>query len=929
MARPAAASGPNWTLLSRVAGGVFLIGLTLMIAPMIVCTFADMAGMEVSGVAGDNAQLDAVRSVGGRGGLLHTFGVAAKACAERNSPIGAPVWQHVLTALGLVLTGLFFALGRVSHRRQVKLAAAKQRQARKSLRKERLSRPTGTAGFEAVPRGDTSGPGPAVGASGGHPVTGTFDDPLAVLDAEARASSASASGMTPGGLPFANTSPSSKSPLASSSGMTSGAFGVPSASASSPGPMAAPSAVSGLHDAPPAAANSNVGAEQSAPPSGSGFGSSFPGVSSPGTSFPGVSNPGTSSGDSGSRSAAPGPARSRPSDALPSLDQLTQQSGGWDVDEDGWESFPAEPFVATGNAPTIAPEQAAPTRRAAPPASVSAVAATMPVQPAPSGLLDGIGEDETYPSVDPFASPTGLSIKGARFLGPVTVGRDFSADIDGSGVVANGDEIAIALSVRSSSGQTTPAWGAARTLRSAGRVAPGSDGATLTIAWREIAQAVESVARSEDETAEEVLLSVTGGERTVRVATPIVDRLDIVFRNAAGDPVQPRTVIVEGADGERVRGWIGAEAPGRLVVEGLPAGRCRIHLEDGNPIGHHGGALHRGIYLTTNGVSFDAGSAEQHSLWMLEPKVLYASTFSSGEVGDGSRAAPFTTVGQAIETIRAARAAGDRSFAAAEVRVDPTARLPSNRHGVAASGEWHRWWADGDADPGRPWCEDGTPDALRHAAAPDNAPSFAEELQLTDLTDVRIVNSAYAGLLDRIARSPGFETHLGSELASIPLALVTAPVTGPTTPFRIQIERSARIFIEGVHVLGCDAQSGIAIRDAQCVTLRRCWIDLFRSGTNAATGILAVGRGVQIDTSGGTSSDTSVVLETCDIGWNHAARRAVAVPGAGVAAYDSNLELLHCHVHHNRATAEPADLIVRGESRVKGHDNHRDGNRQA
>jgi hypothetical protein len=88
-----------------------------------------------------------------------------------------------------------------------------------------------------------------------------------------------------------------------------------------------------------------------------------------------------------------------------------------------------------------------------------------------------------------------------------------------------------------------------------------------------------------------------------------------------------------------------------------------------------------------------------------------------------------------------------------------------------------------------------------------------------------------------------------------------------------------------------------------------------------------VGRGIQIDYSGGASEHEAIRVEHCDIGWNHAARRAVPIRGAGVALYNSNAELIRCYVHHNRATQEPADLVAQGESSVRGEACIRDDNR--
>ena len=58
-----------------------------------------------------------------------------------------------------------------------------------------------------------------------------------------------------------------------------------------------------------------------------------------------------------------------------------------------------------------------------------------------------------------------------------------------------------------------------------------------------------------------------------------------------------------------VRGWVGAEVPGRLVVSDLEPGLVNIEFENGNFIGHPGGSLHRAVHVTTNGVAYAAAGS--------------------------------------------------------------------------------------------------------------------------------------------------------------------------------------------------------------------------------------------------------------------------------------------------------------------------------
>lgn len=833
-ASPTPVLGPNWQLLTRICAGLALVGLTLMTAPILVCTVSDVAGFETPEVAGDNARVPS------DGGLLGATRVAWSACAERYAPRAAPIWQQATTGVAFILAAVFFVLTRISRKRALKLAAAQQRQARKSLRKERLSRPTGASGFDAVPRSGVSGAGDIVAESGPRTaVPGASFDPLAALDAEiARADSPH---VDPPPVPQPRT------------------------------PSAAPAALP----------------------------------------------------------------RPTSSSALPTLDQLTD-----DVDSgqhDGWDSFAAEPFVRTAEAPTL-PPAIGELERGAP--AVSPIAETMPTEHAPTGLAelrdramaDALADGETAPSVDPFGGidgftpPEGVALQGARFVEPVHVGKDIVVFVQGEGLLAASQSVQIAISVRALSGPTAPVWGTARSLRTAGKATAANGGVSLAIPWREVGETVQKIARREGDAAEELLVSITVGQRSMRIASQVLDSLVVIVRNQLGNPIEPRTVILRTADGRSVRGWVGARVPGQLEVQSLQPGMCRLEFEDGSYVGHHGGAPHRNVHLATNGVSYSDG-AEPHQLWLNEPAVVFASPFADPD-GTGTRSAPFASLADAIAFVRMRREANDARFAAAEIRLDPTGKLPASRHGLAPAGatQWQRWWAEATADVTVEWCTDLPSDRLRADALPANGVGFGEEIHLQAVEDLRIVNSAYAGLLDRIARSPGFEVDLGAELAAIPLVLSTAPQGGPTRGFRLEIERCNRVHIEGVHLLGCTGQSGVAIRDSRAVTLRRCWVDLFAAGTTRS-GTLSVGRGVQIDNSGGGSVATAIVIETCDVGWNRAARRAVPVRGAGVSVHDSTVEMIHCHVHHNVATAAPPGLIAQGSSDIKGRENHRAANR--
>ena len=550
-----------------------------------------------------------------------------------------------------------------------------------------------------------------------------------------------------------------------------------------------------------------------------------------------------------------------------------------------------------------------------------------------------MGIEDTAPAIQQSSLPAFGAIgeptlSGAEFVAPVYVGNDIALEIHGTALAAAAQSLEIGLTLEASDGRRAPVWSMARTLATAGSYTETPAGVRLHIPWRSFGGVLLENAREEGISISLLHVSLTLDPRTMRVASPVRDSFVAQVTRPDGAPSEPRTVLLTSASGRAVRGWIGAESPGRLNVSDIEPGTCTIEFDDGTLFSLPGEEPSRSVDLSTAGAGFASPTegpppSAAYSLSAINPAVIYVSARAESDP-DGTRQRPFNLLGDAVAHVAGRRAAGDRRFDATEIRVDPTAQLPSSRPGlVHASGQsqWLRWWRGEPADQNFDWVRNDQLTRLRKENADGGGLGFSEELTLEGVNDLRIVNSAYAELRDRIARSPGFETRLAAEYGDIPLVLLSPPEGGTTRGVRLEMKDCHRVLIEGVHILGCAGQSGVVVRDSTGITIRRCWVNLFSSGATASGGVFGVGRGIQIDHSGGSNVHEAVRVEHCDIGWNHAARRAVPIRGAGVALYNSNVELIRCYVHHNRATQEPAGLVARGESKVRGEACVRDDNR--
>ena len=613
---------------------------------------------------------------------------------------------------------------------------------------------------------------------------------------------------------------------------------------------------------------------------------------------------------------------------LPSIEDLASSDEVGAVgDVSGWSPTfnPDRSFAAPAPEPPLAPPQVDDSARVD-----TDVSAQFPPM---------MGIEDTAPSV-PRSSLSAAQagsepvLAGAEFIAPVYVGNDITVQIQGTALAAASDLLEIGLTLEASDGRLAPVWSMARTLATAGSFSEVPTGVRLHIPWRSFGGVLLENAREEGVSISQLHLSLTLEARTMRVTSPVRDSFVAQVTAPDGTPSEPRTVLLTSASGRSVRGWVGAESPGRLEVTDVEPGTCTIEFDDGTLFSLPGEPPSRSVHMSTAGAAFASPTdgpppSAAHSLSAVNPAIVYVSARTESDP-DGTRNRPFNLLANAIEHVAARRLAGDRRFDAAEIRVDPTAQLPSARPGLLHSrgqSQWLLWWRGEPADQNDEWMSDDHLTRLRDQNTDASELGFYEELSLEGVTDLRIVNSAYADLRDRIARSPGFETVLAAEYGDIPLVHLGAPLGGTTRGMRLELKGCQRVLIEGVHVLGCAGQSGLVIRECSAITIRRCWINLFSSGATASGGVFGVGRGIQIDHSGGSDAHEAIRIERCDIGWNHAARRAVPIRGAGVALYNSNAELIRCYVHHNRATQAPADLVAQGESSVRGEACIRDDNR--
>jgi hypothetical protein len=258
--------------------------------------------------------------------------------------------------------------------------------------------------------------------------------------------------------------------------------------------------------------------------------------------------------------------------------------------------------------------------------------------------------------------------------------------------------------------------------------------------------------------------------------------------------------------------------------------------------------------------------------------------------------------------------------------VRPCTSRAAEREGLLAGTDgqnWLAWWEGRSYNTARPWTS-GLDAATHRSQIRVLGPALAEDLHLSGMQRVRIVNAAFADLREQAVRDSRLLAHLDEAYAGEPMA-VLLPGAEPREPYRVEMQQCSDIRIEGIRIVGCAGQSGISIVDSRSVQLVRCWVEGFEAGPSGRPGVHAVGRGLQIGNSG--TDDHPIELSWCEIGWNRCTRPSVPVRGAAMSVYESRVRLSRCYLHDNRAGQAPADVLADGQSRLFGDaTNHRAGN---
>ncbi len=862
------AAGLNWNSWSRVALGLGILMVVLTQVRATRCTIREFGEVDLPTVEVDaEAGADeAITAVAGDEGFFSRLGSAVSDCRARHPVIAAPLWMLLGCLACFAASIVFTILGRIDYTRQVRAAASKQRKARKSLRRERAVR----------------------GQSGGAPTV--------------RSESAAPAAVAP---PLNLTGPSSA--------------GAPS------------SMMDAQEDDVLAALDAQIAAREqaseqavAAPPGPPTQETPQPG----GEELPSLDDLEEIDWDGFDPEPDLPGGEALDSDSAPGPDQ-TGSGGAWQTDAMGTSHLESAPTLPSG--PDLDDLDLGSAEAPAPPVDadpggIDPMAATIaPTEAATLGAGGGqSGESGT--------------VLGLGFSGPVTFGDEICVRVHAPGFrQEQGSNAELSLSYVDNLGQEHRAWAIARSLATVGRLSVVDSGAEIRIPWQAVHDKILALTRAEGGGVVTLRAGVRSQGASFTAETSLVDGLVIDFRDTNDTPIEHALARVTASDGSARLGWVGAERPGRLSVAGIPPGACHIEFEDASQLMYPGGVPGWRISLASSGPAFGAGGDEAagtpvHDLVAVRSRVLYVSAGADPATGDGLRGTPFHGIGAALATVQSAREAGEPGFESVEIRVDPTARMPTGRHGLITAGDgtcqWMNWWSALPADTTTEWTVDEGLEPLRGAARGDTQTLLGEDVVITSMNDIRIVNTAFAQVRERIAQDTEFSGSIEAEYANVPMAVIARPESKAVEAFRIKIEHANNVVVEGIHMLGCAGQSGVAVAHSKAVRVRRCWIDLFESGPTGRSGVHAVGRGVQVDASGG-GSGPAILFERCDIGWNHAQRRSVPVRAAGIAVYDSNVRLVECYVHHNRSTQAPTDVFGAGQTSIQGTGNHRASNRVA
>jgi hypothetical protein len=616
------------------------------------------------------------------------------------------------------------------------------------------------------------------------------------------------------------------------------------------------------------------------------------------------------------------------------LDDPKLRSGGAATAAPPASAVPATPAApAAYPAPSAFPAPAAfPAPSAYPAPSAFPAPSAYPAPgavPAPSAY--------PAPSADFGPGPTGSPVlESVRIAGGLLMGDEIAVEIRGRDLLARaGSAVRLQLTFIDDKAEVHEVWPAPRPLSElagAQELERGSR-AVLRIPWADISAGLVSAAMASGSGRGRVRLLVSTDTAEEIAVAPIVDQVVLDLRSSTNGPLRPVTARLISPDGTVYGvGVAGGTPESRLVIPELPSGEYRFEMDDGSLLSTDGKPPRQRIQIASRALSSGAAPVT-----VIQPAVLLVQPNGNDRGANGSAEAPFRTIGAALEYVRRERGRGDRAAAdrmrVAEIRVIPVEFLPSHRpllHRERGESPWEQWWTGRASNTNVPWClAASTADARRaHAAMLEGAQ--LENIVIEGLDNLRIVNSTFADLREIAAGSPTDAATVDQDFGQLPWAVLAAPDDDAGRPFRLEIRNCRNVLVEGLFFFGSEAASGVLITNCQAVRLQRCVVAFFSAGALKAGGAFAVGRGIQVEKSGQGSTDATIRIEHCEVGWNTAIRKSVPVRGAGVAAYDSAVSMSRCYIHHNVAALDPVDIVADRTSKLSGDgNNHRDGNRVA
>jgi hypothetical protein len=883
------ASLVNWGLLAKISLLVTLIAGGLVLAPGAQCTYRVMNGAQIQGLAedgeahdwmygrGTSAETADVQRVGSAGGFIGGFFGSIGPCMMQSVTRSQP-WQQAAAGGGLIGFIVLSWLNRLSWKRGIRKAV--QDQSRTPSKSK--TRATSAVGGEAAVR---SGSQKAVPA----------ERPTRTTAAAAVPSRTQASAAVPSRTSAQAAVPSRAAGEASPRRTTEGT--------GSSGPRTGVHATAGLDEA------------------------RSPRREATNTRIPTVANA-----------------------AVPSLSQTL--SGGQSRNkavafqfDDDWEdapiSIPAAETVQPSKPEPMDPKAASSMDTfAAPPRQDRndvSFAATMATDDVLRPRESDVPPEVLLPSRQPrTAEPVMSASVPAVEEGPVSLatfkvpaatrmGRDLQVAVALTRVqagVAERMRISVELHGRNRLRvmllDTT-----ASDLDGAAALADGGK-AILRISWRTLAAALRG---SLDALVGPLRLELTAeldGEESY-AGTELVDSLTLRFAAATGGDYPPGIVRLFGPDGHSFRAPVGHVGPGLMRVESILPGTWDIELEDELRVHVEGFPPSRRARVMSDALDavheqLDPNTAGVRELVVADPVVIWVR---AGASGDGSRERPVGSIEEAFVLGDQRRSAGTPEYTPVEIRVEPEGVVPAHRPGIigGADGPWMQWWCGRPADSRKAWTVSLS---QLPVLPPPNGNGFYTPLHFEAVDDLRIINAAYADLRSRAAFDPELSQNLDREYGALPMVSFHPAPPGHGEPSRLRFLRCRGLRLEGLHVAGRTAQTGLYLDTCEEVVVHRCWFERCVAGASGS-GVWAVGRGVHVSNSG--SDGNPIEFIDCDIGWNNVTRPSMPVRGAALAAYDSWVALTRCYLHDNVASQDPPDVLASGSGQVQGDStNQRAGN---